>query len=47
LFRELVKSGRQIIGFDLCEVGDTEWDGNMAAGIVYKLSNLMDLSLKK
>jgi agmatinase len=46
LFRELVKSGRQIIGFDLCEVGDAEWDGNVAARIVYKLSNLMDLSLR-
>ncbi len=46
LFRELVKSGRQIVGFDLCEVGDAEWDGNVAARIVYKLSNLMDLSLR-
>ncbi len=46
LFRELVKSGRQIIGFDLCEVGDAEWDGNVGARIVYKLSNLMDLSLR-
>ncbi len=46
LFRELVKSDRQIIGFDLCEVGDAEWDGNVGARIVYKLANLMDLSLK-
>jgi agmatinase len=46
LFRELVHSGRQIVGFDLCEVGDAEWDGNVAARIVYKLSNLMDLSLR-
>jgi agmatinase len=45
LFRELVKSGRQIIGFDLCEVGNAEWDGNVGARIAYKLSNLMDLSL--
>jgi agmatinase len=44
LFRELVKSGRQIIGFDLCEVGNAEWDGNVGARIVYKLANLMDLS---
>lgn len=44
LFRELVKSGRKIIGFDLCEVGDAEWDGNVGARIVYKLANLMDLS---
>ncbi len=44
LFRELVKSGRKIIGFDVCEVGDAEWDGNVGARIVYKLANLMDLS---
>ena len=44
LFRELVNSGRKIIGFDICEVGDAEWDGNVGARIVYKLSNLMDLS---
>ncbi len=44
LFREVVQSGRQIIGFDVCEVGDQEWDGNVAARVVYKLCNLMDLS---
>ncbi len=44
LFRELIDSDRKIIGFDLCEVGDAEWDGNVGARIVYKLANLMDLS---
>ncbi|WP_138502601.1 agmatinase SpeB [Nostoc sp. PA-18-2419] len=44
LFRELVNSGRKIIGFDICEVGDSEWDGNVGARVVYKLANLMDLS---
>ncbi|ADI64244.1 agmatinase SpeB [Trichormus azollae] len=44
LFRELVNSGRKIIGFDICEVGDAEWDGNVGARIVYKLANLLDLS---
>ncbi|CEJ46331.1 agmatinase family protein [Umezakia ovalisporum] len=44
LFRELVKSGRKIIGFDVCEVGDAEWDGNVGARIVYKLVNLMGLT---
>jgi agmatinase len=44
LFRELVNSDRQIIGFDLCEVGDGEWDGNVGARIVYKLTAMMDLS---
>ncbi|GET36777.1 agmatinase family protein [Microseira wollei] len=41
LFRELLHSGRQIIGFDVCEVGDGEWDGNVGARAVYKLCNLM------
>ncbi|MDP5337039.1 MAG: agmatinase SpeB [Nodularia sp. (in: cyanobacteria)] len=51
LFRELVKSDayggkpRKIIGFDVCEVGDAEWDGNVGARIIYKIANLMDLSL--
>jgi agmatinase len=44
LIRELVNSGRKIIGFDLCEVGNAEWDGNVGARIVYKLINLMNLS---
>ena len=26
LFRELINSDRKIIGFDLCEVGDAEWE---------------------
>ncbi len=47
LFRELINSNRKIIGFDLCEVGNAEWDGNVGARIVYKLANLMNLSLKK
>lgn len=34
----------EIIGFDVCEVGPDEWDGNVAARIVYKLCNLMALS---
>ena len=46
LFREVVKSGRKIIGYDLCEVGNAEWDGNVGARIVYKLANLMDKSWK-
>jgi agmatinase len=41
LFREVVRSGREIIGFDVVEVGNQEWDGNVAARAVYKLCNLM------
>jgi agmatinase len=44
LLRAVVQSGRQIIGFDVSEVGNAEWDGNVAARAVYKLSNLMALS---
>lgn len=44
LFREVIHSGRHIIGFDVCEVGNSEWDGNVGARAVYKLCNLMGLS---
>ncbi|PZO17590.1 MAG: agmatinase [Leptolyngbya foveolarum] len=43
LLRE-VADHREIIGFDLCEVGPDEWDGNVGARIIYKLCNLMGLS---
>ncbi len=38
----LVQSGREIIGFDLCEVAGVpnEWDGNVGARMLYKLCNL-------
>jgi agmatinase len=41
LLRQVSRSGREIIGFDLCEVGDGEWDGNVGARVVYKLCCLM------
>ncbi|MEO0849770.1 MAG: arginase family protein, partial [Cyanobacteria bacterium J06648_1] len=44
LVKEVVNSGRKIIGFDICEVGDAEWDGNVGARIVLKLAYFMDLS---
>ena len=38
LLRRLWQSGRKIIGFDLSEIGSgSEWDGNVAARIAYKL----------
>ncbi len=48
LLKTVVKSGRKIIGFDLCEVGgvDNEWDGNVGARVLYKLCNLMGASWK-
>lgn len=42
LLREVAGSC-EIIGFDLCEVGPDEWDGNVAARIVYKLCNLIGM----
>ena len=47
LIREVANSGKKIIGFDVCEVGDAEWDGNVGARVVLKLANLMDLSLHR
>lgn len=39
LIRKVVQSGRKIIGFDLNEVspGDSEWDANVGARLLYKL----------
>ena len=39
LIKAVVKSGRTIVGFDLCEVSpdDSEWDANVGARILYKL----------
>lgn len=44
LLKKIVESGRKIIGFDLCEVGNNEWDASVGARILYKLSNLMGKS---
>lgn len=43
LLKALVESGREIIGFDLCEVAGigNEWDGNVGARVLYKLCNFM------
>ncbi|MEL6867519.1 MAG: agmatinase family protein [Bacteroidota bacterium] len=46
LIKCLVESGRQIIGFDLCEVAGMayEWDGNVGARLLYQLSIWMGKS---
>lgn len=43
LFRKVIESGRQLIGFDLCEVGisDTDWNANVGARVLFKLCNLL------
>jgi agmatinase len=42
LLTMLQKSGKEIIGFDLCEVapGDDEWDGNVGARVLYQLCGM-------
>ncbi|MFA5533390.1 MAG: arginase family protein, partial [Mariniphaga sp.] len=40
LLKRLTESGRRIIGFDVCETGNNEWDANVAARIIYKICNL-------
>jgi len=43
LLRQILRSGRRLIGFDLSEVGtgDTEWDANVGARLLWKLCNLL------
>jgi len=43
LFTKLLKSGRHLIGFDLLEVGvgETDWDANVGARVLWKLCNLL------
>lgn len=44
LFSKLHHSGKKIVGFDLNEVGiggDTDWDANVGARVLYKLCNLL------
>jgi len=46
LLETVVAAGREIIGFDLCEVapGEDEWDANVGARVLYRLANLMAIS---
>jgi agmatinase len=49
LLRTLVESGRKIVGFDLVEVAPdptaaTEWDGNVAARVLYKMIGFAQMS---
>jgi len=44
LFSKVLASGKTIVGFDLNEVGiggDTDWDANVGARVLYKLCNLL------
>jgi agmatinase len=46
LIKRLLKSGRKLIGFDLSEVGvgENDWDANVGARVLWRLSNLLVLS---
>jgi len=43
LFKKLVESGKKLIAFDLVEVGvgDTDWDSNVGARLLFRMCNLL------
>jgi agmatinase len=52
LIAEIVRAGKTIIGFDLCEVAPSpdqsdEWDGNVGARLLFKLCGLTFASQKR
>jgi agmatinase len=49
LLKSILRSGRQLIGFDLVEVGvgDTNWDANVGARVLFKLCNFLIASNDK
>ncbi len=44
LLEQVVRSGRRIVGFDVCESGNDPWDANVAARILYRISVLTGIS---
>lgn len=47
LLEQVVRSGRTIVGFDVCETGADNWDANVAARIIYRLAALAGVSKGK
>ncbi len=41
LLRAVKRSGRKIIGFDLCEVGTSAWDANVGARVLWQMCLLV------
>ena len=43
LFKKLVASGKELIGFDLVEIGlgDTDWNANVGARLLFRMCNLL------
>lgn len=44
LMEQVVRSGRKIVGFDVCEAGNDSWDANVAARIIYRIATLTGVS---
>ncbi|GAB4248823.1 MAG: agmatinase family protein [Ekhidna sp.] len=44
LLEQVVKSGKKIIGFDVCETGRNSWDANVAARVLFRVAALMGVS---
>lgn len=44
LIEAVVRSGRKIIGFDLCETGNDAWDANVSARILFRLATALGVS---
>jgi agmatinase len=46
LLRAIHRSGKRIVGLDLCEVspGESEWDANVGARLLYKMIGFMPLT---
>ncbi len=44
LTEQVVRSGRKIIGFDVCETGNHPWDANVSSRIIYRLAALAGVS---
>lgn len=49
LLEKIVQSGKKIIAFDINEIspGEDEWDANVGARMLYRISNLVHASNKK
>jgi agmatinase len=41
LLEKIVESGKQIIGFDLNETGNHEWDANVSSRLLFRICNLV------
>lgn len=44
LIEQIARSGKTIIGFDVCEAGNHSWDANVAARMIYRIATLTGVS---